>query len=196
MYFQYEADTILYENSPEKRMEIYDAKSRSEIRVPLEDAVGRVSSDFIYIYPPGIPIVTPGEIMSKDVIRGIRRSLELPLKQVLPPQPELKLLPVQELLPEPLQPELLELLLAEIQDQISITVSLGRILDSPMEYLMNVVLLHLMKQEMLLTVKVPLWASMIQAMLHLTQMVSQSMDLKTQMVSRLKVLRMQENPVQ
>lgn len=76
MYFQYEADTILYENSPEKRMEIYDAKSRSEIRVPLEDAVGRVSSDFIYIYPPGIPIVTPGEIMSKDVIRGIRRSLE------------------------------------------------------------------------------------------------------------------------
>ena len=125
----------------------------------------------------------------------MRRSLELPLEQVPPPQPEQEQLLVQELLPEPPEPELLELLLAEIQDQISITVSLGRILDSQMECLMNVVLLHLMKQEMLLTVKVPLWASMIQAMLHLTQMVSQSMDLKTQMVSRLKVLRMQENPV-
>lgn len=76
MDFAYEADTLLYETPPEKRMEIYDAKSRGEIRVPIDDAVGRVSSDFIYIYPPGIPIVTPGEIISRDVIRGIRRSLE------------------------------------------------------------------------------------------------------------------------
>ena len=35
-----------------------------------------MSSDFIYIYPPGIPIVTPGEILSRDIIRGIRRALE------------------------------------------------------------------------------------------------------------------------
>lgn len=76
MDFDYEADTLLYETSPEKRMEIYDAKKRAEIRVPLDDAVGRVSSDFIYIYPPGIPIVTPGEILSREMIRGIRRSLE------------------------------------------------------------------------------------------------------------------------
>lgn len=72
----YEADTLLYDTLPEKRMDIYDAKKRAEIKVPLEDAVGRVSSDFIYVYPPGIPFVTPGEIMSKDIIRGIRRALE------------------------------------------------------------------------------------------------------------------------
>lgn len=76
MNLTYEADTLLNETPPEKRMEIYDAKSRAEIRVPMEDAVGRVSSDFIYIYPPGIPIVTPGEILSRECIRGIRRALE------------------------------------------------------------------------------------------------------------------------
>ncbi len=74
--FENEADTILYETCPEKRMEIYDAKLKDEIRIPLDDSVGRVSSDFIYIYPPGIPIVTPGEILTKDIIRGIRRALE------------------------------------------------------------------------------------------------------------------------
>lgn len=76
MDFDSTADTLLYETPPEKRMEIYDAKSRGEIRVPIDDAVGRVSSDFIYIYPPGIPIVTPGEIISRDIIRGIKRCLE------------------------------------------------------------------------------------------------------------------------
>lgn len=76
MELEVEADTLIYETPPEKRMEIYDAKSRMEIRVPIDDAVGRVSSDFIYIYPPGIPIVTPGEILSRDIIRGIRRALE------------------------------------------------------------------------------------------------------------------------
>ncbi len=76
MDLPYEADTLLYETAPEKRMEIYDAKSRMNIRVPLDDAVGRVSSDFIYIYPPGIPVVAPGEIISKDIIRGIKRGLE------------------------------------------------------------------------------------------------------------------------
>ena len=76
MDFDSTADTLLYETLPEKRMEIYDAKSRGEIRVPIDDAVGRVSSNFIYVYPPGIPIVTPGEIISRDIIRGIKRCLE------------------------------------------------------------------------------------------------------------------------
>lgn len=76
MNYSYEADTILYDSLPEKRMEIYEARTKAEIRVPLDDAVGRVSSDFIFVYPPGIPFVTPGEVLSKDCIRGIKRAIE------------------------------------------------------------------------------------------------------------------------
>ena len=30
----------------------------------------------IYIYPPGIPIVTPGEVFSKEFLDDIQKSLE------------------------------------------------------------------------------------------------------------------------
>jgi len=37
----------------------------------LQDCEGAVSAEFIMAYPPGIPIVTPGEMISKDVIEYI-----------------------------------------------------------------------------------------------------------------------------
>lgn len=36
--------------------------------VPIEDAAGEISSEAIMIYPPGIPIAIPGEIISKQAI--------------------------------------------------------------------------------------------------------------------------------
>jgi len=37
-------------------------------RVPLEDAWDRVSAEVVTIYPPGIPILYPGEVITKDVV--------------------------------------------------------------------------------------------------------------------------------
>ena len=34
----------------------------------LRDAAGKISSDYVYVYPPGIPIIAPGEIISRDLI--------------------------------------------------------------------------------------------------------------------------------
>lgn len=44
--------------------------------LPLEQAVGKISLDHIYAYPPGIPLVVAGEIISKDIVEYIR-SLEM-----------------------------------------------------------------------------------------------------------------------
>ncbi len=33
-----------------------------------EECEGRVSADFIYVYPPGIPYVVLGEVLSKDIV--------------------------------------------------------------------------------------------------------------------------------
>ncbi|MCL2036609.1 MAG: aminotransferase class I/II-fold pyridoxal phosphate-dependent enzyme [Oscillospiraceae bacterium] len=38
----------------------------------LESAVGRVSSEFIMCYPPGIPILAPGERITADIVEYIR----------------------------------------------------------------------------------------------------------------------------
>ena len=40
--------------------------------VPLEKAVGRVSAETISPYPPGIPLVVPGERLDKEAVRAIR----------------------------------------------------------------------------------------------------------------------------
>ncbi len=36
--------------------------------VPLEDSEGRISAEYIYLYPPGIPLIVPGEEMSRELI--------------------------------------------------------------------------------------------------------------------------------
>lgn len=36
--------------------------------VPIDDAIGRVSADTLMIYPPGIPLVIPGELISHEVV--------------------------------------------------------------------------------------------------------------------------------
>ncbi len=40
--------------------------------VPLERAVGRVSAETISPYPPGIPLVVPGEKLDREAVRAIR----------------------------------------------------------------------------------------------------------------------------
>ena len=43
--------------------------------VDIRDAEGRISDSFIYAYPPGIPIIAPGEIFTKDTIEDIRHRI-------------------------------------------------------------------------------------------------------------------------
>lgn len=40
-------------------------------RIPLKQAVGRVSKEAIMIYPPGIPLIVPGEVFTKDLVNRI-----------------------------------------------------------------------------------------------------------------------------
>ena len=36
--------------------------------LPLRDKVGRVCSEFVMCYPPGIPILAPGEEITKEIL--------------------------------------------------------------------------------------------------------------------------------
>jgi arginine/lysine/ornithine decarboxylase len=40
--------------------------------VPLSHAAGRVSADIITIYPPGIPILVPGELVSREAVEYLQ----------------------------------------------------------------------------------------------------------------------------
>lgn len=36
--------------------------------VPLDDCIGRISAESIMIYPPGIPLIVPGEVFSREIL--------------------------------------------------------------------------------------------------------------------------------
>jgi arginine decarboxylase len=40
--------------------------------LPLEDCVGAVCTEFVMIYPPGIPILSPGELVTEEIVSYIR----------------------------------------------------------------------------------------------------------------------------
>ncbi|MBW5444731.1 aminotransferase class I/II-fold pyridoxal phosphate-dependent enzyme [Cohnella sp. CFH 77786] len=50
--------------------------------VPFRESAGRIIAEFIYVYPPGIPILLPGEVISQENIDYIVDHIEvgLPVK--------------------------------------------------------------------------------------------------------------------
>ena len=68
------------DNYPVVRMTAAQAFGRPQEEVPLEAAAGRVSADFINLYPPGIPLLVPGEVMSESLLAHIRESMRMGLR--------------------------------------------------------------------------------------------------------------------
>ncbi len=78
------ADNIIYNMLPTYFMDIARAKDGNCEQVILTDAVGRVSSEYIYVYPPGIPLIAPGEVFTRELIAEIRKAIicELNIKGI------------------------------------------------------------------------------------------------------------------
>lgn len=57
-------------------MTVSDAMDAETKRCPLAESVGKVSAEFAYIYPPGIPLLVPGEQITGLFVRNVRRYME------------------------------------------------------------------------------------------------------------------------
>jgi arginine/lysine/ornithine decarboxylase len=53
---------------PETVLSPREAFYSSKVSLPLRDAVGKISGESLMAYPPGIPIVTPGELITSEMI--------------------------------------------------------------------------------------------------------------------------------
>lgn len=53
-------------------LSIYEAKRKETEEILLENAKGRISADYVYVYPPEIPLIVPGEFISKEIIEQIQ----------------------------------------------------------------------------------------------------------------------------
>ncbi len=59
-------------NFPQRVFRPREAYMAPKKRVGMNDSIGKISAESIMIYPPGIPLVIPGEKISKTIIDRIR----------------------------------------------------------------------------------------------------------------------------
>ena len=55
-------------------MRISQAMDALNERYPLDECIGRVSAEFAYLYPPGIPLLAPGERVTREIIRQLQEA--------------------------------------------------------------------------------------------------------------------------
>lgn len=62
-------------SAPDKTTTLCQAldKSQKSQCIPLDDAAGKTSAEFVYVYPPGIPIIIPGEKITPECISLIHK---------------------------------------------------------------------------------------------------------------------------
>ncbi len=61
---------------PQKRLSLSEAWDAEKEKVSIYDAGGKIAGEFINLYPPGIPIIVPGEVISEGVIAKIDSFLK------------------------------------------------------------------------------------------------------------------------
>jgi arginine decarboxylase len=73
------APLVLLPDIPKLALTPRDAfYSKTEV-VPLSEAIGRIIAEFVMVYPPGIPIFIPGEIITKDNLSYIQKNIDVGL---------------------------------------------------------------------------------------------------------------------
>lgn len=58
---------------PQKAMEIWEAREKEEEILPIQDCINRISKSYLYLYPPGIPVLAPGEEITKKLMEWIHK---------------------------------------------------------------------------------------------------------------------------
>lgn len=72
---------LLCREEIEKRrvLPIHKACELERESVDLRDARGKISAEFVYLYPPGVPMVVPGERITEELIQTWVQCMELGL---------------------------------------------------------------------------------------------------------------------
>ena len=75
--------------APEVVISPQDAFYAEKVSLPLEDCAGHVCSEFVMCYPPGIPILAPGERITREILEHIRYAKEKGCSMTGPEDPEI-----------------------------------------------------------------------------------------------------------
>lgn len=57
-------------------MQIYEAAEHGTEDVLFSEAEGKISAGYLYLYPPGIPLIVPGELICRELLENIKECRE------------------------------------------------------------------------------------------------------------------------
>ncbi len=75
--------------APSLALTIRTAEHQRAVSIPLSQAIDRVCAEYVIPYPPGIPLVAPGEVLTPAVIEAIDRFQQAGSRIVGPSDPTL-----------------------------------------------------------------------------------------------------------
>lgn len=56
----------------EETLSIFKAEEKPKEWCLLDECIGKIAGEYLYLYPPGIPLVVPGEVISRELIGYVR----------------------------------------------------------------------------------------------------------------------------
>lgn len=56
---------------PTRRMSVSQASRSETATVSIKDSRGKISAEYVWAYPPGIPLVVPGEELTEETVRNL-----------------------------------------------------------------------------------------------------------------------------
>ncbi len=63
-------------DQPVVRVSVYHALNLPQCKVDIHEAAGHISAEYLYLYPPGVPLLAPGEEITPGLIRLAERLAE------------------------------------------------------------------------------------------------------------------------
>ena len=70
------SDLFTKENAPRRAELPSEAWDAQRVYLPAEEAEGRIAADFLYLYPPGTPILVPGEEIGIKQLRAMQACMK------------------------------------------------------------------------------------------------------------------------
>jgi arginine/lysine/ornithine decarboxylase len=64
----------------QKKCELAEALEAKREWCPLEQAAGRIAADFICLYPPGMPVAVPGEMLTQSICQKLLADIQQGLR--------------------------------------------------------------------------------------------------------------------
>lgn len=68
-----ESQASLLMHKPECSMTLYEALHKKKKVVPIEKSIGCISGEYVFVYPPGIPVLIPGERITSEMVYWIQK---------------------------------------------------------------------------------------------------------------------------